>query len=193
MCTRIALQSATLALLFAAAVHAEILSGPISHWPESEASFSWGDGVHDLYEDWSVRVPDSQGYVYGTQYYPFDANADVANAGPIQAWMIPDASVYSYSTTPITFTEGDLLLFRGLNGYYGAWKTLDVYPNPTGAYPHAYLDGTWYFQSDGSPNLAPEPSGVTTIAAGMLLASKRRRQPNTIPSRKRLRNLPPGS
>ena len=149
---------------------ATIYTTPMIAQPESTAVFTWGDGTHELSETWSVNNPTSSGWVYGSSY---GFNVDVYDAGKISLASVADASGFTYSTSVIHFTEGDTIFFRGVGGFYAAWHVTDVYPanNPPGVLPYAYLNGTAYFQSDGSGNFTsvPEPStwemlGVGTIA-----------------------------
>jgi len=137
--------------------------------PESTARFYWGDGTHELFETWSVRISNSAGWVYGSSY---GFNVDVYDAGNINVSSVKDASTFSYSTGVIPFTEGDTIFFRGVGGFYGAWHVTDVYPsnNPPGVLPYAYLNGTAYFQNDGSASfVVPEPTGLLSFAASLAL------------------------
>ncbi len=96
---------------------------------------------------------------------------------------ISDATLFSYDTQ---FTrgfngtsEGGTVFFRGLNGYYGAWRIDDIYPDDFDPIPgigDAYLDGQWYFQDDGTGSfLVPEPGTGLLLMTGLVgLASKRR-------------------
>lgn len=153
-----------------------IYTTPMIAQPESTAIFTWGDGTHELRETWSVNNPTSSGWVYGSSY---GFNVDVYDAGHINLASVADASVFTYSTSYIHFTEGDTVFFRGVGGFYGAWYVADVYPsnNPFGVLPAAYLNGTAYFQSDGSGNFTsvPEPSNLLLLLAGLGLLTYTRR------------------
>lgn len=160
-----------------------IYTTPIIAQPESTTPFTWGDGIHELTETWSVQNPSSSGFVYGSSYQ-FDA-PDVYDAGHINLASVADASVFSYSTDYVSFTEGDTIFFRGVDGFYGAWYVADVYPAnnaPGGA--EAYLNGTAYFQSDGSGNFTsvPEPSNLLLLLAGLGLLSYTSRFTRALPA-----------
>jgi len=78
---------------------------------------------------------------------------------------ITDATVFSYTSGVVNASEGDTVFYRGVNGYYGAWRIDDI---------HDYkLDGHWYFQDDQTGNfqtsfIIPEPS---TLLVWSLLAA----------------------
>jgi hypothetical protein len=149
---------------------------PINAWPESGPIFTWGDGTHQLNQTWSVNVFTSSGFIYGSSY---GFNVDVYDAGVINLASVVNASTFAYSTGVVHFTEGDTLFFRGIGGFYGAWVTTDVFPtgNPIGHPPYADLNGTAYFQSDGTGNFTavPEPSILLMLPAGMGLLLYARR------------------
>ena len=138
-----------------ASVQAEVLTGAIAHQPESVGVFTWGDGVNDLFQQWSVNQVDYAGWFYGTNYQ-YTSNADVyVYPGLIDPQFITDASVFPYESGSVWGAEGSTVFFRGNNGYYGAWVVVDIYPpddpdDPT----YAYLDGIWYFLTDQSADFS---------------------------------------
>jgi hypothetical protein len=140
-----------------------IYTTPIIGVRESSTMFTWGDGTHVLGETWSVDVPTSSGWVYGSSY---GFNVDVYDAGAINALSVADASGFAYATGYLHFGTGDAVFFRGVGGYYGAWQVTAVYPSG-GA---AFLNGTGFFQSDGSANFTsvPEPSAWEMLAMGTI-------------------------
>lgn len=139
-----------LALLFVGAPcgGATVLTGPIVDLPESGGPFTCGDGVHDLFQDWSVYNPQSSGWFYGSTY-PW-SNADVyVYRGLADPTQVTNADTFSYTSGVDWASEGDCVFYRGTNGYYGAWR-IDAITPLSGGPPYAELDGQWYFQDDGS-------------------------------------------
>jgi hypothetical protein len=154
---------------------AGVIMGELKAVPESRVDYSWGDGQHNLIQQWSAANNSTSGYVYGTNYSW--SNADVYNAGRINPLSVTNAAAFAYTKGSVFFTEGDALFFRGANGYYGAWLTQNVYPTGSGSTPSAYLDAGWYFQSDGTSSFVPEPGSIAVAALfGMLTVARRRRR-----------------
>ena len=149
---------ATLIIVVAPRVRADVLTGPINDLPESSGPFYWGDGTNDLYQMWSTANAPSTGWFYASDYSW--SNADIyVYAGLTDPTTISDATVFSYTTSgAVVAWEGDTVFFRGTNGYYGAWRLDDFYPSDDGSFPYSYLDAQWYFQDDGSGNFVPEPA-----------------------------------
>ncbi len=167
-----------LCMLSVAPARAAVLTGLIGALPETVKTFSWGDGTHNLFQQWSVKNSESSGWFYGSAYSS-SSNADVyVYVGLSNPTTIANAAAFPYSSHSIWASEGDTVFFRGTNGYYGAWRIDDIYPtdNPPGVYPYAYLRGAWYFQSDGSANFTPEPTTLSLLAAGGLLVTAKRRR-----------------
>jgi len=177
----IALTSAVLFLVtqWPLTTYATVYSGPMVAVPESVGTFTWGDGTNSLSQEWSVNNVNSSGYVYGSP------NLGVYNKGHVSATAVPNADTFPYVTSPILFTEGDTVFFHGANGYYGAWHVDDVYPTGRTTLPYANLNGTWYFQSDGSGNFTPvpEPSSFIFLAGALGLATVSSRSMNKRPKR----------
>ena len=113
-----------------------------------------------------MNQTNSSGWFYGSNYH--DSNADVyVYPGLDDPTTIADASVFVYcdsssETCPSPYgssssawaQEGDTVFFRGVNGKYGAWKIENIYNDPTNSMDYAALDGTWYFQDDGTGNFS---------------------------------------
>ncbi len=159
-----------------------VLTGPIIDLPESRCIFSWGDGIHNLEHEWSLRAYYNSGWFYGSDYSW--SNADVyVYSGLSDITTIADASVFPYvKSHAVAAYEGDYVFFRGVNGYYGAWRIDDVYPSSAPGVPYAYLNGQWYFQDDGTACFIPEPATILLLGlVGLVLLKKRRVQiyPNT--------------
>ena len=135
------------------ATHADILTGAITHQPESVGVFTWGDGVNELFQQWSVMNINSAGWFYGLNY-PW-SNCDVyVYAGLSDPTVVTDASVFPYTSGSQYAYEGSTVFFRGSTGYYGAWSILDIYPGEPGEPALAYLDGIWYFVTDQSADFS---------------------------------------
>ena len=74
---------------------AALLSGQISGLQGSQGPFSWGDGINNLYQEWSVNSADSSDWFYGSSYSI--SNADVyVYSGLSDPTTISDASLFSY-------------------------------------------------------------------------------------------------
>jgi len=149
-------------------VGATVLTGPLSHVPEAVGLFTWGDGVHDLYQQWSIANSNA-GWFYGSSYVG-TSNADVYTyPGLTDPTMITNAESFTYSNVVTMGSEGDCVFFRGTNGYYGAWRIDLINPIAGGQPPYGELNGQWYFQSDGTGNFSQaspvEPSTWGSIKA----------------------------
>ena len=140
---------------------AELITGSLEGIPESQ-SFSWGDGINDLFQEWSMNNANSSGWFYGSSYY--NSNADVyVYAGLNDPTTITDASVFDYwDSSSQTYPapepyglswaawaqEGDTVFFRGVNGKYGAWQIENI--------ENGNLYGIWYFIDDGAADFSKE-------------------------------------
>jgi hypothetical protein len=151
---------------------AGVMMGEFAGARESRDVIGWGDGVHNLRQEWSARTLNG-GYVYGTNFS--GSNADVYNAGRVDPMTIADASGFPYQKQSTPFTEGDTILFRGSNGYYGAWVTHDIYPTGNTVAPLSLLDATWFFQSDQTASFVPEPAALSLLAMPAIMLRRRRR------------------
>jgi len=143
---------------------ATVLQGPIVNLPEAYVVFTWGDGQHDLYQEWSVANANlGRGWFYGSTYFPGMSNADVYVYPNLpDPTMVTNAETFTYDNVALIASEGDCVFFRGLNGYYGVWRidAIDPLPNPP---PYGELDGRWYFQDDGTGNFSqPTPVAAST-------------------------------
>ena len=167
---------AAIALAVCHCAGATVLTGLLEGVPESVGVVTWGDGINDLSQQWSVRDLDMSGWFYGSQG---GSNADVfVYSGLTDIRTVTDASVFSYSVSTVLAFETDYVFFRGQNGYYGAWRIDDVYPSGGSSLPYAYLDGQWYFQDDGTASFVPEPATLLLVGLGVLALVRRRRLPS---------------
>jgi hypothetical protein len=148
--------------------YAILLTGQIKGIPES-SKYTWGDGSNNLTADWSTHAPRGDGWFYGTantgQTVDFYVAKDLTDPTTIS-----NASVFTYSTGHGIAEEGDTVFFRGTNGYYGAWRIDEIYATSETHMPWSYLNGQWYFQSDGTGNFSsvPIPGTVLLLGSGLL-------------------------
>lgn len=136
----------------------EILTGVLTDWSESAELRSFGDGHHDVTGWWSINTTD-RGWFYGSLH---TGDSDVALAeGAVSVDDITDASALEYVTTflpnPLCDADcdpdgvGEFVVWRNFDDFYGAFRVDDIFePSPF----DWSLNGTWWFQPDGSPNLA---------------------------------------
>lgn len=146
-----------LLLTLANTSNAVLITGEIDTIEESSGiPFSWGDGVNDLFQEWSVAAANSSGWFYASDYFP-SSNSDIfVYTGLSDVSTIDDASQFDYQTTGSAFAEeGDTVFFRGNNGFYGAWYIRDIFSGDSvNSNFYSALSGTWYFQTDGSSNFS---------------------------------------
>jgi hypothetical protein len=169
-------------LLIPFSASAALWTGDLQGVQGSQGAFYWGDGVNDLFQEWSVNRSDCCGWFYGSSYM-MSSNADVyVFEGLADPTTVTDASVFSYHdsssrTYPGPYgeswaawaQEGDTVFFRGLNGNYGAWYIEDIYYDASNPMDYAALDGKWYFLDDGSADFSvvPLPGAVWLLGSGL--------------------------
>lgn len=161
--------------ILGAAAKATLLTGPLINVEENATNVYWGDGLHNLTQQWSIALFGQSGWFYGSAYGW--SNADVFNAGP---WLAnSDLSTFAYTDRPVKGAVGDLILFRGVNGYYGAWRIDAI--NPAGNHGNIpyFLNGQWYFQTDHTADfsLLPEPRASLACLIAVSMNCVRRRDP----------------
>lgn len=144
------LRGMALGALIAIASPAEgtVLAGPITNLPESSGAYCWGDGLHNLCQDWSYRTADS-GWFYGSSYSWSNADIYIAR-GLADPTTVNNADSFAYTDAVDWANEGDSVFFRGRNGFYGAWQIIRIDPLPNIPAPRGALTGKWYFQTDGT-------------------------------------------
>lgn len=177
-------------VLFAAPwVRAQILTGTIVNYPESDPYYTetFGDGIHSVSLAWSVNILDRSGWFYRT----FNSTEVALATGVSSINQITDASIYSF-TTPESYYIGPvfdaaytgglnsfIILKNTSNDYYGVVRIDDIFeygtPIDYGVYGKSYsgLNATWWFQSNGTADfstMAPEPAvlGLAVLALWMV-------------------------
>lgn len=168
-------------LLVSTSSYASLLSGDLNAVPESSNSFFWGDGVNNLHQQWSIAAFNYSGWFYASDDSEY-SNADVfVYSGLTDISLAGDASLFDYQTTGIIqAAEGDTVFFRGVNGFYGAWKIDSIHGfEGFGIYPYGYLTGTWYFLEDKESNFSgykvPEPSILYLLVFSLFMLAMRRK------------------
>lgn len=113
----------------------KVISGPIEGIPEGSER-KWGDGVNHLCTYWSLA-----GFFYGTM--DTSSSVDVAVLNRPDILKVIDAESLQFTRDNVYAVPGQTVVFRGRNGFFGAWKIDDITPE-------GMLIGTWYFRSGGS-------------------------------------------
>lgn len=158
------------AALAAAALHAQaaVVTGTLNGWQDSSYNTQIGDGTNFIKIEWSWATAHF-GYFYSVD---FGGDFQVAVAtGVTNINQITDASIFNYGAYA-TPALGDGDVHNGV-GSFVVWKSSDQrYGVLRIDHIHDYkLDGTWWYQGDGSGNFntqgnqVPEPG---SLALGML-------------------------
>ena len=118
---------------------------------EVVAAWVWGDGVNNLCQGWS-----SPGRFYGTE--DGYSSADVAVIAQSDPLSINNAESLTYVKDFVHAQPGQTVVFRGRNGYFGAWSIEEITAG-------GMLYGTWYFRSGGGGDFTAElaEEGVPAI------------------------------
>ncbi len=166
--------------------NADVITGNIVDWPESGPNITIGDGINDVTLFWSIATLDF-GFFYGSG---FTGDSDVAIAtGVTDISQITDASIFDFtadSVGPVGDADvdpmgiGTFLVWNNINtGYYGVLRVDDIY-STTGSFFDTFLNGTWWFQTDGSGDFSmrevPEPGILPLLAIGLFLGTLLRRR-----------------
>ena len=155
---------ATFLFLILATVSAQaaVISGTITDWAEFSSTLTIGDGTNSVQTIWSQNTWD-KGYFYGYGSGIVQTSEVAYANGITDIAQITDASVFSFeagSVGPLCDADcdpsgvGDFVVMRDINtGYYGVLRIDDI----AGFFPDGTLDGTWWFQTDGTGNFSVVP------------------------------------
>ena len=152
-----------------------VISGTVSDWLSAEVLVV-GDGVDHVSIFWSINTA-NRGWFYGSQY---NGDSDVAFAdGITNITQIADASRFTYTAWhigPHVDAEpngiGDFIVWRHTTtGHYGVLRIDDIAGTGNGA----TLEGTWWFQTDGTGNFVPAPGASAILPVAVAVAMRRRR------------------
>src|SRR5688500_14554816 len=165
-----------------------VLTGTMTGVRESRDNFSWGDGVHNLVQQWSARTYDSSGWFYGLNVSW--STADVYAAGVVDPLTVEHAELFPYTRATVWASEGETVFFRGSNGYYGAWVIDNIY-KISDTTPKSKLDGTWYFQESKTGDftaVVPEAGAASLLISVTPWLCRRNRNRRHSGARTRQRN-----
>ncbi len=126
------------------------------------------------------------GFFYGSDPWTFDS--DVAAApGITDVTQIVDASVFdSFSGYVGPFCDaecdpvgvGDFVIWNNIEtGHYGVLRIDDIVDPEPGTW-RAQLNGTRWFQTDGTGSFVPEPATLLLLCLGGMAVLRRRHQPS---------------
>jgi hypothetical protein len=168
-------------LLGAVGARGEIISGTIEDWDELTMFVTIGDDTNHVTMQWSYNQP-NMGFFYGSDPWTFDS--DVAAApGITDVTQIFDASVFDFTSGyvgPLCDGDdgvGDFVIWNNIEtGHYGVLRVDDIV-DPEPDTWRAQLNGTWWFQTDGTGNFVPEPATLLLLCLGGMAVLRRRHQP----------------
>jgi hypothetical protein len=166
------------ALSAPAVARSEVISGTIDEWPESGADLVLGDGVNSVRISWSLNFYDT-GYFYGRG--GVQGNSEVVALPDVtDVSEITDASTFDFvsyppdSVGPLCDADcdpdgvGDFVAWHSLdNGHFLVLRIDDIRVDDLGQ-SIAFLDGTWWFQTDGGGDFTrrrPIAPGASRFAA----------------------------
>ena len=121
---RVLLATCVLPVLFvvAAPAAATVISGDISGLIESTQPCTFGE----LVTYYSTAQGGTSGFFYGSAAaIPAWSNVDVYDAGELDPLTVNHAERFDYSGGVLEVREGSTVLFRGVDGFYGAWVLHD--------------------------------------------------------------------
>ncbi len=132
-----------------------------------------GDGTNYVEASWSSYNP-SAGYFYGSggAYGYYHTNTDVYRAYSVtDINQITDASVYTFNPNSIVAAVNNFVVFRNTQtDFYGVLRIDSITDH--GSDPPT-LNGTWWFQTDGTGNFSanasvPEPGTLLLLGSGLV-------------------------
>ncbi len=163
---KIALVSVSLSFLVSLGAEAAVITGTITDWMESGPIQQIGDGSHHVSLSWSI-MNIGRGWFYQT-----DCNIAFAS-GVTDISQITNAAIFNFSNYYVgpccdalrdADGVGDFIVWRNPDGYYGVLRIDDIHKidpgNPNLTFNTA-LNGTWWFQTDGTGNFVSEPTTFT--------------------------------
>ena len=141
---------------------AKVISGPIKNWCESESVLSFGATKENRQVQawWSIdEETGNTAYFYGVGR---EGNPEVELAiasGVTDISVIKNASTFSYTAGALaSIKAGTLLLYHNMKtNHYAAIKVdkiKEAEPNTNCPYASVVVNGTWYFQDDGTANFS---------------------------------------
>ena len=157
--------------------HAILITGTITDWDEFASVQVIGDGTNSVTAFWSINTFD-RGFFFGSTW---TGDSDVAWAsGVSDISEITNASSLSFTNTNISSSlcdadcaangVGEFVVWRNTtSGYFGVLRIDDIVIPAGGLATDATLNGTWWFQTDGTGNFAsvPEPTTLSLLGAGL--------------------------
>ena len=136
----------------------DLLTGVITNWPKGGPLVTIGDGTNNVTLWWSLNTVD-KGWFYGST---FTGDSDVAFAPSItDISQITDPSRFAFTPNFVGPADdadsdpdgvGDFLMWKNIiSGYFGVLRVDDIHDVPFDL-SDGFLDGTVWFQTDGSGN-----------------------------------------
>jgi len=189
---------AAAALSAPATARAEVISGVIDEWPESGTDLVLGDGANSVRISWSLQFYDT-GYFYGRSDGILGASEVAALPDVTDVSEITDAGASSFVSYPPssvgplcdaacdTDQVGDFVVWRNtVTGHFLVLRIDDIRVDDLGQ-SIAFLDGTWWFQTDGSGDFSSAPEAPRAMllaialgALGLRSLAQRWRRPTSI-------------
>lgn len=163
----------------ASSVSAAVWSDDINDLATSTV-FSFGDGVNNLNAQWfypGSGVGTIPGYANTNTLFPGTSDAWVFNLGYSVDINTLDTEIEvansvqgAWADLHTNFVAGQWVAFKGLNDYYGVWY-IQGYTGPDQWNRPGTLNGTWYFQDDGTSyfgSTVPVPGAVWLLFSGLI-------------------------
>lgn len=128
----------------------KVVTGRLEGISENAGAWVWGDGANSLCQGWSIP-----GFFYGTESPA--SSADVAVLIAPDILELNNAESLNYESDSVYAQSGDTVVFRGRNGFFGAWKIEEITPD-------GLLYGTWYFRSGGGGDFTTDLVEADSLA-----------------------------